>query len=271
MGAIKNFRDPNSEDRRKAKELAADLRPPPVFEAIEAARALELLTLTKSVVKNAEALLTFVDSRRDLARRAAVETIAIEISVIMTSDRLDRVIDALEHAIVADRPAQISLDGLRTLRRMEALLAEASSNMARFAQEGMSALGDHEARVSDDARRRAAIIEIEERRLALVKEEHRLSEQSMDRDLERRRADMNLVASLGAAPTSTPFWGALPLAASSNLNPIAIAPAPETSSLDSFWQILAIGALTFSAGLALAFLLRPAEQASPEHPRPRRK
>lgn len=67
MVAVKQFRDPDPEDKQKARALAAGLRSPPAFESLDAPRTAELLAVAHSIAKNAEALLTFVDSSRDLA------------------------------------------------------------------------------------------------------------------------------------------------------------------------------------------------------------
>lgn len=278
MGAAKQFREPDPEDKQRAKALAAGLRLPPAFESLNASSTAELLSLAKSVSKNAEALLTFVDSSRDLARKAAVETIAIEMSVILAGDRLDMVIDALERATINSRPAQISLEGLRTLRRAEALMAEASSNMARFAQDGRSTLGDQAARESDETRRREALIQIEERRLILVREEHRLSEEAMDRELDRKRSEVELVGSLAgpyvASPMVPPSVAPVTPKPVMQNGPAVLAAAAEVErgGESILWTVLAIGALTFSAGIVIALLLRPAYvEPQVSTPRPRRR
>lgn len=156
-------------------------------------------------------------------------------------------------------------------------MAEASSNMARFAQEGMSTIGDQGARVADETRRREALIQIEERRLTLVKEERRLSEESMGRELDRKRSEMELVGSLAGPYATSPM--AAPAAAPAISRPIipknpAVLAATEVErdGGNTLWTVLAIGALTFSAGIIIALLLRPAyPEPQLSIPRPRRR
>jgi hypothetical protein len=76
-------------------------------------------------------LVEFVDSDRDLASAAGVETIAIELSAMLEAGAMDRVLDALEHAAAKGRPVDLTLQGLGKLRRAEGLLSEAASRIRR--------------------------------------------------------------------------------------------------------------------------------------------
>lgn len=131
MGETLSFPSPRPDDRAKAHELALNLRPPTAFETIDRENTLALLKVVQGILEKSRELIEFVDADRDAARKAGVETISIELSVMMFSDRLDRVLDALENSAAKGKPSQISMEGLANIRRMERLLAEANSQIVK--------------------------------------------------------------------------------------------------------------------------------------------
>lgn len=75
-----------------------------------------------------------MDTHRDVARLAGVETLAIEMSSILEGGRLQAMVDTLhESAMIESDTAHVTLDGLDVMRRAEMLLAEAIRNMDRYA------------------------------------------------------------------------------------------------------------------------------------------
>jgi hypothetical protein len=131
MGETLSFPSPKPRDQAKAKELALNLRPPMAFETIDRENTQSLLKVVQGILEKSKELIDFVDADREVARKAGVETIAIELSVMMFSDRLDRVLDALESSAARGKPSQISMEGLANIRRMERLLAEANSQIVK--------------------------------------------------------------------------------------------------------------------------------------------
>src|SRR3990170_2884617 len=111
MGETLSFPNPKPDDQLRAKQLALNLRPPMAFETIDRENTQSLLKVVQSVLEKSKELIDFVDADRDVARKAGVETIAIELSVMMFSDRLDRGLDALESSAVKGKPSQISMEG----------------------------------------------------------------------------------------------------------------------------------------------------------------
>lgn len=132
MGAAKRFEDPSEGQRLEAKRLALGVRSPQVFQALEPDEATQLLHVLRRIVSAAEDLVAFVDEHRDLARQAGIESVVIEITVILSWSRLERVVDALEKSAVNERPCQVSLEGLSAVRRLERLVAEATRQASQF-------------------------------------------------------------------------------------------------------------------------------------------
>jgi hypothetical protein len=89
----------------------------------------------------AELLLDFVHGNRDIARQAGIETIVIEIFAAMQGDSFSGVINEIEEAARNGQSLKISHRGLATLRRIETLVAEASTNMRKFVDGDFSVMG----------------------------------------------------------------------------------------------------------------------------------
>jgi hypothetical protein len=128
MSAVLKF--PVSEGVQKKRTLAANVRPDPVLRTFSRDDSRALLGVAQKVCQGISVLLDLVDSHRETARDAGVETVAIELA----SERknVERILDTLEESELKGSDAQLSLDGLELLRRSEKLLAEATSNISRF-------------------------------------------------------------------------------------------------------------------------------------------
>lgn len=113
---------------------------PVTFSTFDASRAAELLIAARSAVSSAELLLAFVHNNRSIAQQAGIESVVIEISAIMEGERFSGVIDAIEEAGANKESLDLSHGGLSTLRRIEALIAEASMNMRKFTEEDFTPL-----------------------------------------------------------------------------------------------------------------------------------
>lgn len=131
MGAVLSFPSSAPQDD-PGKALAFKARSLPTLQTFENATSQELLFVCHSVLERSQEILAFVDGNRELAQKAGIETIAIELGSILEGGGLERVLDGLEYSVLKDRPAQVSLEGLARLRRAENLLAEANNNIARF-------------------------------------------------------------------------------------------------------------------------------------------
>lgn len=123
-----------------ADALAAGVRPDPQKETFPPAQARELLGVVQRIVSSGRSLVEFVDRDRGLARQAAIETIGIEVSSILGDDRMGRLLDALEESAKEGRSAEITLEGLSEMRRLERLVAEASGSIPRFTGGRLGAL-----------------------------------------------------------------------------------------------------------------------------------
>ena len=119
------------------------LRPAPIFETVDPPHARQLLDLSSTLVMKAQELVEYAESHREAARQAGVESIAIQVSVVLEGNRLEHVIDALEEAVETKKPVQVTVEGLHRLRRFERLLSEGAQNLARFG--GSLSLGDRAA------------------------------------------------------------------------------------------------------------------------------
>jgi hypothetical protein len=96
----------------------------------------------RNTISSAETLLDLIHSRREVARQSGIETIAIEILAIMQGQAFTGVIDAIEEAVQEEQPVSLTRMGLSTLRRIEALVAEASMNIRKFSDEELGAPDD---------------------------------------------------------------------------------------------------------------------------------
>lgn len=125
---------PEPENRRT--ELLFNFRQKPTLLKFSREEAARLLGTAQKVESGLWALLDFVDSHRDDASLAGIETITVE----LVSERvpLGYIQDALEEAVAKDEGVDLTDESVALLRRMEKLLAEANSNVARFSPSTMS-------------------------------------------------------------------------------------------------------------------------------------
>lgn len=119
---------------------------PPVIVSLGNTEGSELLKISRDVLRRGRSLVDFLDSHRDVARQAGVETLAVEISGVLEGGRLQAVVDTLEESSRREATAQVSMEGFDAMRRVETLLAEAVRNIDRFSPAidtlGASGLGN---------------------------------------------------------------------------------------------------------------------------------
>lgn len=175
------------------------LPPPTVFATFDADRTAELLNSARNSVSTAEVLLTFVHGNRNIARQAGIETIVIELFAAMQGESFSGVIDAIEEAGRNGQALNLSHGGLSTLRRIEALIAEASMNMRKFTDGDFTVmeLAADRAKIEADSQR--AYLGMEERRLDLIRRELAMKDGNVYRQQE---AVVSLKSSLGFPPAS---------------------------------------------------------------------
>ena len=141
--------------QRQDPTPAPALRPAVVMETIPLSEASELLKILSMRISQAQDLLSYVDRRRPDARRAGVETIAIELSAVLEGGRLERAYDALEEAIQKQKPANLTRESLDRIRRFELLITDAARNLGDVPLQELSGavkrrigLGDGQAPIS---------------------------------------------------------------------------------------------------------------------------
>ena len=122
-----------SSSARKSPVAPAEL---PHVERFDLGSTMELYKVAKSVYDRSIELVDFVDADRNLARQAGVETIAIEVSSMLEGGRFGAVLDTLRDSASKNQPVDITQMGIDKVRRMEKLLAEASSSIANFLGSG---------------------------------------------------------------------------------------------------------------------------------------
>lgn len=152
MGAVHSFpvvSYPGRDDRAQAFPSPSIPRFWSEVQALGPQEAENLLGTTKNIIQKSRTLVDYVDRNRREARRAGVETIGIQLSLILESGRLDGVRTALEEGIRTGTISNISLDGFSRLRRAEHLVAEADRSIAEYvetpveASMGSSCSGHH--------------------------------------------------------------------------------------------------------------------------------
>lgn len=111
------------------------------MRTLDAVTGYRLGGVARRVIDGAKNLVAFVDENRDLARRAGVETIAVELSGILAAGRLHSVLDAAEDA--SDGRLHISEEGMGYLSRSERLLAEANRSLVRVLGRPIMSEGSH--------------------------------------------------------------------------------------------------------------------------------
>lgn len=112
-------------------DASLGVRPKPTLKKFGPDDTIRLLGVARKTWASTEVLIGLVDSDREAAREAGVETIAIELS--SERERLGDVLDALEDAAKHGKSTDLSGEGLACLRRAEKLGAEAMSSLQRFA------------------------------------------------------------------------------------------------------------------------------------------
>lgn len=100
--------------------------------SLDGRKTQSLLNLCATLKGNVKQLVDFMDSNRDAARQAGIESIAIEMNTILEGGRFDRIHGALQEAALEGVPAEITIEGLDKVHRLERLVAEAGSNLNRF-------------------------------------------------------------------------------------------------------------------------------------------
>lgn len=174
-GEVLKFPRPEKNNSgQKERELAFNIREPQVLEKFELGQGHNLLGVAQKVISGCKALLEFIQTNRDLSRQAGIETIAIQLQSSLENEGFERVLDALEEAASEGKPVQLSIEGLGRLRRMETLLAEASSNINRFTHGGHRLAEVAHARASRDAERNRLKLEVAEKRLAALREKYQI-------------------------------------------------------------------------------------------------
>jgi hypothetical protein len=108
-------------------------RPSPAgLQELDFHHSKKLLGVARHTMNAGYALIEFVDSHRDVARQTGVETIAIELSGMIDSGRIDSVADALHDSVLSGSGTRLSEEGLANLRRAERLLSDAAANLKRY-------------------------------------------------------------------------------------------------------------------------------------------
>lgn len=120
------------------REVVVGVEEAPVFDAVDAMNAHKLLGTARNVISGGRTLIEFVDLNRDLAREYGIETMAVELSGLIDSGKLDGVKDTLEESLLKKRQARVSMEGLMYLRRAERLLSEASRSLGGISTPGLS-------------------------------------------------------------------------------------------------------------------------------------
>jgi hypothetical protein len=152
MSAILQFPAPEY----RSASPAPSLRPAPSFEAIDVERSRRLLDLIQEELTKAERLLEFVDTHRAEARKAGIESVAIEVCALVEGGKLDAIADTLVESIEKGIDAQVSAAGMDRVRRVERLLAEADLGVARLELppgiDQTASLGQYDGNMQDTAK-----------------------------------------------------------------------------------------------------------------------
>jgi hypothetical protein len=204
---LHKFPEPSPEGRARSKALALNLRPPQSFETFDEGKTKDLLGVARTSLDNAQAILEFTDANRQTARQAGIETIAVEIAALLQGERLERVLDALETSASREKPVQLSGDGLGVLRRLERLAAEAGRNLALYAQTGVRKLAGDDTHARYEAEKRIELLELEERKLELLRKEETLKLELAGVTSARRRAELAAIPELREGQTVASLAG----------------------------------------------------------------
>lgn len=137
MNALLKFPSASEPESRKT-ELVFNFRQRPVLIKFGPDEAKKLLGTSQKVQSGLDTLIAFIDSHREDAAMAGIETISVELGQERAA--LGYVQDALEEAVGKDGGVELSDQAVGLLRRMEGLLAEASKNISRFTSKSMGEL-----------------------------------------------------------------------------------------------------------------------------------
>jgi hypothetical protein len=129
-GAVLKFPVPDRDPDSEKKEIVFNYRQKPVHTTFTNTESKGLLFTAQRVYRGMSDLIEFVDSHRETAVEAGIETIAVEL--VAERGNLEAVIDTFEEGVKKDASVTITLEGLALMRRLEKLVAEASSNISRF-------------------------------------------------------------------------------------------------------------------------------------------
>lgn len=95
-------------------------------------QAKSLCRIARQVYRRGKALIEFIDFQRFLSMQAGIETIGIEVASLINSERVERLLDALDDAVEHEEGVDLTPEGLGMLKQVERLLAEAANNISRF-------------------------------------------------------------------------------------------------------------------------------------------
>lgn len=214
IGPVFNLRGVMGEEARTISQSLKSREPQdhPGMQAFDQGRTSDLLHVARNVLSGARTLVEFIDSERPLARLAGVETIGIEVSSILSGERVTRVTDAVQEATASGQGVHISHEGLGEIRRLEKLLAEASNSINKFTGDDVrlaEATRIRAERRSDDLRSEIAA---HERRLEGIKRQYEMHGLTMGGQRKIRLAQSGYVTKvdfLGAAEEKSTDWGTI--------------------------------------------------------------
>lgn len=104
----------------------------PALRELDFVHSKRLLGVARHAMNAGYALIEFVDFNREVARQTGIETIAIELSGLVDSGKLESVADTLHDSTMRGNGARLSEEGLGNLRRAERLLADAAANLRKY-------------------------------------------------------------------------------------------------------------------------------------------
>lgn len=96
----------------------------PAMERFQAENARSFSDICRRVLGGSQAILSFLDGNRQLARMAGIEAMAVEVSGIIEGGRLQDLQDHLDYALTRNERAELTIENLSKLNRTERLLAE---------------------------------------------------------------------------------------------------------------------------------------------------
>lgn len=120
---------------RPAASLVLPAAPPPEPPSLEKFHADNIKNLSgicRRVLDGAQEIVSYVDGNREDARLAGIEALAAEISGILEGGRLQDLQDHLDYALARNKGADLTLENLSRLNRVERLLSESTRALAFF-------------------------------------------------------------------------------------------------------------------------------------------